>query len=353
MVSPVGPYWFFLNASSPQIAVGLLAVGRLDAAQVLPEPECAMPGGGAGDAGSRGDAAQRWMRQHRHAAASDHGERLHVHSKRVNLYPVDLAAGEGAGQGVDRDVLRLDVARGLVDLAVELGHLDPAALAGRAERGVLPQQAKHMQAGVDQFLEGGAVVRGDGGKADVQLVLVVLGTDVDGGPGLRQRSQPVFSGDVGDVLHQLEDALAGAALAGEQAGLVERNAVLNGPPPCRDRCAVPCGQVEPRQRLHHRLLDLGSRKSASQGSFFDCFAGIPQVILDLLQPLRGDLDDAALGDRHLGGVEQRDCLVDDLLHVGAAVDRHDVGGRIDALDGVAGADHAAFQKILLMVVGRA
>ena len=48
-----------------------------------------------------------------------HRQGLHMHRERIDLYPVNLVAGEGARERVDRYVLRLDVARGLVDLLIE------------------------------------------------------------------------------------------------------------------------------------------------------------------------------------------------------------------------------------------
>ena len=166
------------------------------------------------------------MAQHGDRAAGDHGQRLHVHGEGIDLHAIDLVAGEGAGQRVDADVLRLDVAGRLVELAIERRSSRPCRSCRRgAQRRVLAQQAEHMQAALDQFLERDAVVLGDGGEPDVDFVLVVLGADVEGGAGFRQRAEPILAGDVGDVLHQLDDALAGAALAGEQAGLIERHAI--------------------------------------------------------------------------------------------------------------------------------
>jgi hypothetical protein len=48
--------------------------------------------------------------QHRYRAASDLGKGLHVHCKGIDLRTVDFAAGEGARERVDADILRLDVA---------------------------------------------------------------------------------------------------------------------------------------------------------------------------------------------------------------------------------------------------
>jgi hypothetical protein len=54
---------------------------------------------------------------------------------------------------------------------------------------------------------------------------------------------------VRNVLHQLNDALAGAALSREQAGLIEWHAIFDRPLAFRDRLAVPVRHVEPRQLL--------------------------------------------------------------------------------------------------------
>jgi hypothetical protein len=62
--------------------------------------------------------------------ARHHGERLHGIGEAIDLDAIDLIAGEGAGQGVNRDILGLDVARGFEQLPIEGGHLYPAALAG-------------------------------------------------------------------------------------------------------------------------------------------------------------------------------------------------------------------------------
>jgi len=118
--------------------------------------------------------------QHRDRATSDHGQSLHVHGEGVDLHAIDLAAGKGARQRIDADVLRLDVAGPFIELAIELGHLDPATLAGGgAQGGILAEQAEHMQAAGDQLLERHLIVLGDCGQADVELVGVILGTKVE------------------------------------------------------------------------------------------------------------------------------------------------------------------------------
>ena len=61
---------------------------------------------------------------------------------------------------------------------------------------------------------------------------------------------------MGDVLHQLDDAFAGAAFAGEQPDLIERHAVPDRPLALRDRLAVPVRHVEPLQRLGRRCAGL-------------------------------------------------------------------------------------------------
>ena len=88
----------------------------------------------------------------------------------------------------------------------------------------------------------------------MDFVLVVLGAEIEGRAGFRQRAEPILAGDVGDVFHQLDDALAGAALAGEQAGLIERHAIADGPFAFRDRLLVPVGHVEPWERPRCFLL---------------------------------------------------------------------------------------------------
>src|SRR5262249_43226657 len=66
-------------------------------------------------------------------------------------------------------------------------------------------------------------------EPDVQLLLVVLGTDVNRRPDLGHGAQPVLAGDVGNVLGQLDDGLASTALAREQAGLPKRHAIQDRP----------------------------------------------------------------------------------------------------------------------------
>jgi hypothetical protein len=56
----------------------------------------------------------------------------------VDLDAVNLVPGEGSRQGINRDVLRLDVACGFVKLPIEVRRLNlPGSAIGRAKRGVL------------------------------------------------------------------------------------------------------------------------------------------------------------------------------------------------------------------------
>src|SRR5262249_53868865 len=126
------------------------------------------------------------MAQHRHRTFRHHGERLHMHGEAVDLHAVDLATSKGPAQRVDADVLRFEVAGGLVDLAVKARYLDLAALAGSgAQRRVLPEQAENMQTAADQLLERHPVVFGDGGEPDMKFFLVVFGADVKRGTWCR------------------------------------------------------------------------------------------------------------------------------------------------------------------------
>jgi hypothetical protein len=50
----------------------------------------------------------------------------------IDLHAVDLVVCEGAGEGIDADVLGFDIARSLVELAIEAGHLNLAAFAARS-----------------------------------------------------------------------------------------------------------------------------------------------------------------------------------------------------------------------------
>ena len=69
------------------------------------------------------------MAQHGHRAAGNHRQGLHVHGEGIDLHAVDLVAGKGAGQRVDADIFRLDVAGGFVELPIEWRYLDLAAFA--------------------------------------------------------------------------------------------------------------------------------------------------------------------------------------------------------------------------------
>ena len=103
-----------------------------------------------------------------------------------------------------------------------------------------------MQAAVDQFLERHAVVLGDGSEPDVHFVSLIFRADIESGAGFGQRTEPVFAGDVGDILHEFDDALAGAAFAGKQSGLIERHAVPDGPFAIRHRHIVPTRHIQER-----------------------------------------------------------------------------------------------------------
>ena len=117
MLSPHRAVLVFLECQFAHVAVGLFAIVRLDAREVLPEPKCAVPCGRAGKARARRNALQARMAEHGDRAVRHHRQRLHVHGEGVDLYAVDLVTGEGAGQSVDADILRLDVAGGFVELA--------------------------------------------------------------------------------------------------------------------------------------------------------------------------------------------------------------------------------------------
>ena len=144
-----------------------------------------------------------------------------------------------------RDVLWLDVAGGFVELFIKRGRLDLAAPGQGAERSVLAELTKHVQAAVDQFLERDAVVVGDVVEADVNFLLVVFGADIDRWPHFRQRPEPILADNVRDILHHLDDALAGAALAGKQPGLFQRDAIRDCPLTLGSRLIVPIGHIEP------------------------------------------------------------------------------------------------------------
>ena len=57
--------------------------------------------------------------------------------------------------------------------------LTTAFAAGVAKRGILAEQAEDMQATADQLVECHPVMLGNGGEANVELVFVILGADVD------------------------------------------------------------------------------------------------------------------------------------------------------------------------------
>ena len=148
-----------------------------------------------------------------------------------------------------RDVLRLDVAGGFIELPVEIGVVSTLPLlVERAQRCILAELAEHVQAAGDQFLERHAVMAGDVVEADVYFFLVVFGAEINGRPDCRQGAKPVLAGDMGDVLHHLDDALAGATFAGEQTRLVKWHAIQNGPFAFGPWFIVPVGHVEELQR---------------------------------------------------------------------------------------------------------
>ena len=179
-----------------------------------------------------------------------------MHGEGVDLHAVDLVAGESAGQGIDADVLRLEVAGGFVELAIERGRLDLAALAGGTQRCIFSELAENLEAAGDQFLERNAVMGGDVIEADVNFFFVVLGAEIPGRAGLRQRAEPIFAGHMRNVFHHFDDAFAGAAFAGEQPGLVERDAISDRPLALRPRFVVPVRHVEPSKKRRGRFIDI-------------------------------------------------------------------------------------------------
>ena len=50
------------------------------------------------------------MAEDRDRSVRDHREFLNVHCEPVHLNPIDLVAGKGAREGIDRDILWLNVA---------------------------------------------------------------------------------------------------------------------------------------------------------------------------------------------------------------------------------------------------
>jgi hypothetical protein len=137
-----------------------------------------------------------------------------VHRERIDLHPVDLVAGERPRQGVDRDVLWFDIARGLIDLPIQASDFDTATLAPcGAQRRILAEQWQDVQPISNQFLEGDAMVLGDRGQPDVNFVLVILGAEVEGGAWLRHRAKPILCHDVRNVFLQFDDALSGTTFA--------------------------------------------------------------------------------------------------------------------------------------------
>src|SRR4051812_40153352 len=119
------------------------------------------------------------MAQDRNGAVSGFCERLHVHGERVHLNPVNFVAGEGPGQGVDRNVLRLEITRRLKQLLVKAGHLDVAAPRDSTQSSILPQQRENVQTAVTEILERDPVMLRYRGKPNVNFVLIVLGTEIE------------------------------------------------------------------------------------------------------------------------------------------------------------------------------
>ena len=89
---------------------------------------------------------------------------------------------------------------------------------------------------------------GDGGEPPMQFVFFVLCADIERRTRFRQRTEPILSSNVSNIFCQFDDALAGAALAGKQTGLIERHAVFDCPFAFRDWLVVPVRHIEPRER---------------------------------------------------------------------------------------------------------
>ena len=73
-----------------------------------------------------------------------------------------------------------------------------------------------MEAALDQFFECHAIVIGDSSEADMAFLFFILGAEVERGAWFGHRTEPIFAGDVGNVLHQFDDAFAGAAFTREK-----------------------------------------------------------------------------------------------------------------------------------------
>jgi hypothetical protein len=69
----------------------------------------------------------------------------------------------------------------------------------------LAQQGQDVEAAADQFSECDPAVLRDGGEADMDFAILVFGTDIERRSLFRQRAEPVFARDVGNVLMQLYD----------------------------------------------------------------------------------------------------------------------------------------------------
>src|SRR5262249_42404359 len=93
------------------------------------------------------------------------------------------------------------------------------------------------------------VVAGDGRKANVQLVLVILGADIERRAGLGQRTKPIRARYVSDVLHKLDDGFPSTALTREQPSLIGPHPIPHGPFALWDRLAAPLRHIERRKRV--------------------------------------------------------------------------------------------------------
>ena len=214
--------------------------------------------------------------------------------------------------------------------------------------------AENFQAAVDQFLERDAVMGGDVIEADVNFFFVILGAEIPGRAGLRQRTEPILAGDVGDVFHHLDDAFAGAAFSGEQPGLVEWDAITDGPLALRPGLVVPIGHVEPSNRLPGLSLEFALRLAVRRprlGLFdqeaerLEDISPLNPVDNVLLRSEARQLDNVDfLGDadqrsgNYLGVLAARLVIVGNDRHVAAAQELRVLGGPLFRAAGVAGSD---------------
>lgn len=151
------------------------------------------------------------MAEYGDGAASNLGKRLHVIGEAIDLSAINLTADEGARQRVDADVLRLEIPSGLIELAIKIGRLDPAASVHCAQRRILTEFAKHLEATGDQLLERHAIVAGNVMKPDVNFLFVVFSAEIKRRSGRGQRPKPILARDMNHILRHFDDALAGAA----------------------------------------------------------------------------------------------------------------------------------------------